>query len=188
MSDPFFFGYGSLVNRATHSYLNARPAAVTGWRRVWRHTILRPVAFLTVEPAPGIEIEGLAAEVPGGDWIALDRREAAYDRVPVEVSATPPLPEGAEVAIYSIPAGHHADPSTAHPVLLSYLDVVLQGYFREFGPAGVQRFVATTGGWDVPVLNDRAHPRYPRHQALTVAERALVDETLADLPIRLIAT
>jgi len=49
MSAAFFFGYGSLVNRATHSFNNAQPAQLTGWRRVWRHTDLRPVAFLSVQ-------------------------------------------------------------------------------------------------------------------------------------------
>ena len=51
MSHDFFFGYGSLVNRATHDFPEAHPARVTGWRRAWRHTDLRPVAYLTAEPA-----------------------------------------------------------------------------------------------------------------------------------------
>lgn len=185
MSDPFFFGYGSLVNRATHAYDQCFSARVRGWRRVWRHTALRPVAFLTVEPCAETEIDGLIAAVPGADWTLLDRRERAYDRVAVtEIhhDVTPPP----EVALYTIPEGKHGRPNTAHPVLLSYIDVVLQGYFREFGSEGVQRFVATTHGWDVPVLHDRAHPRYPRHQTLTRAEEALIDEVLSDLPIHIV--
>lgn len=65
MKDAFFFGYGSLVNRATHDYGQARPASLPGWRRAWRHTALRPVAFLTAEPDPASTIEGLIAAVPG---------------------------------------------------------------------------------------------------------------------------
>ncbi|MBL3566709.1 gamma-glutamylcyclotransferase, partial [Rhodovulum sulfidophilum] len=80
MQDPFFFGYGSLVNRATHGYRDAVRARISGWRRVWRHTPLRPVAYLTAEPAPGVTLDGLIAAVPGGDWTALDQREYAYDR------------------------------------------------------------------------------------------------------------
>ncbi|MDX5384038.1 MAG: gamma-glutamylcyclotransferase, partial [Rhodobacterales bacterium] len=38
MKDAFFFGYGSLVNRATHDYGQARAATLPGWRRAWRHT------------------------------------------------------------------------------------------------------------------------------------------------------
>ncbi|MEO1425117.1 MAG: gamma-glutamylcyclotransferase family protein, partial [Pseudomonadota bacterium] len=67
MQDPYFFGYGSLVNRATHAHDDAHPATLRGWRRMWRHTALRPVAFLTVVPAPGSRIDGLIAAVPGAD-------------------------------------------------------------------------------------------------------------------------
>jgi hypothetical protein len=67
-------------------------------------------------------------------------------------------------------------------ILLSYLDVVVQGFFREYGAEGVQRFFDTTDGWEVPVLNDRGNPRYPRHRTLTAEETALVDDHLARLP------
>jgi hypothetical protein len=67
------------------------------------------------------------------------------------------------------------------PILMSYLDVVVQGYLREFGQAGAEDFFATTDGWDIPVLDDRAAPRYPRHQALTGDERALVDALLREV-------
>jgi hypothetical protein len=50
----------------------------------------------------------------------------------------------------------------AHPVLLSYLDVVVQGYLQEFDEAGVAHFFDTTDGWDAPLLDDRTHPHYPR--------------------------
>ena len=32
---PCFFGYGSLVNRNTHAYPDARPAQLRGWHRLW---------------------------------------------------------------------------------------------------------------------------------------------------------
>ena len=71
-------------------------------------------------------------------------------------------------------------------MLLSYLDVVVQGYLREFGEQGVQRFFDTTDGWDAPVLNDRADPVYPRHRTLNEQERALVDDMLAERKVRLL--
>ena len=185
-SDAYFFGYGSLVNRATHVFAEAHPAQLRGWRRVWRHTELRPVAFLTALPDPQSTIDGLIAAVPGADWPALDLREAAYARVPARDQVIHPLPHRPEIAVYSIPEGRHGRPSIAHPILLSYVDVVVQGYLREFGPEGVARFFETTHGWDAPVLDDRARPRYPRHQALDAAERALSDEHLARLDVRVI--
>ncbi|MGB3408427.1 MAG: gamma-glutamylcyclotransferase family protein, partial [Jannaschia sp.] len=78
-----FFGYGSLVNLATHSYPGARRVTVEGWARVWRHTASRDVAFLTAVPDPRARIDGIAAGVPGGDWLALDAREEAYVREPL---------------------------------------------------------------------------------------------------------
>lgn len=183
---PHFFGYGSLVNRATHAYPSAHRARVQGWRRVWRHARLRPVAFLSVEPAPGVEIEGLIAAVPGGDWAALDAREAAYRRERVTTGIRHEAPHRPEVALYRLPDGGHAAPSAAHPILLSYVDVVVQGYLREFGQAGAERFFETTAGWEAPILDDRAAPRYPRHQGLGADERAFVDAMLRGLSARIL--
>ncbi len=186
LHDAYFFGYGSLVNRATHVFAEAHPAQLSGWRRVWRHTELRPVAFLTVLPDADCIIDGLIAAVPGAGWPALDLREAAYTRVPAHHQVIHPLPHRPEIAVYSIPEGQHGTPSAAHPILLSYIDVVVQGYLREFGPEGVARFFETTDGWGAPILDDRASPRYPRHQALSPDERALSDDHLARLDVRLI--
>ncbi|SLN28495.1 hypothetical protein ROG8370_01098 [Roseovarius gaetbuli] len=186
LSDAYFFGYGSLVNRDTHVFDAAHPAKLRGWRRVWRPTELRPVAFLTVVPDPASTIDGLIAAVPGADWPALDLREAAYARVPAHDQVTHSLPHRPEIAVYSIPEGAHGTPSIAHPILLSYLDVVVQGYAREFGPEGVARFFDTTHGWEAPILDDRAAPRYPRHQILSAAERGLADDHLERVNARLI--
>lgn len=170
---PAVFGYGSLVNRATHGHAPAAPATLQGWRRVWRHTRLRPFAFLSVEPA-ATGIDGLIAQVPGGDWAALDRREAAYCRHRIAPGTLGPRPGWAEnIEIYAVDPGH-VDPAARHPILLSYLDTVVQGFLGEFGAAGVARFFASTRGWTA-LCDDRADPLYPRHQVLSRQERALVD-------------
>lgn len=177
MSDAQFFGYGSLVNHATHGYDNARPARLTGWRRRWVSTSLRPVAYLSVEPAE-TDIAGLVAEVPQGDWTALDAREAAYDKHPVTVQLHACGSESA-ARVYAVSPTHAAPPDIAHPVLLSYIDTVVQGFLEVFGETGAAEFFATTTGWHSPILDDRVTPRYPRATALSPAERALVDRHLA---------
>jgi len=184
MSDPFFFGYGSLVNRTTHAYGEAYHASVTGWARAWMHTDLRDVAYLTAVPTPGVAIEGLIAGVPAGDWAALDEREFGYDRhaLAEEISHAAPRPIAAQ--LYAVPRARATAPGYEHPILLSYLDVVVQGYLREFGEGGAQRFFVTTHGWDAPVLDDRADPRYPRHRVLTASERGFVDDALTGLGAR----
>lgn len=180
MKTPHFFGYGSLVNRATHSYPVRSPAEVTGWRRIWRHSSKREVAFLTVEEAPGVTIAGLVAEVPRADWDALDAREHAYDRLalgPHHSAAALQL----NLHMYRAKAAHVGDPSLRHPVLMSYLDTVVEGYHSIFGKDGVASFFETTTGWDSPILNDRAHPIYPRATRPSGEVRALVDSSLQAL-------
>ncbi len=185
MENAYFFGYGSLVNRQTHTYADARPAQLSGWTRAWHHTDLRPVAFLTVVPMAGSKIDGLIARVDGS-WADLDHRERAYDRITTE-NVTHDLPHAPDIAVYAIPEGKHGKPTRAHPVLLSYIDTVIKGFLTEFGEAGVARFFETTQGWDAPVAEDRAQPIYPRHTPLSAWERGLVDRHLADLGCRFCA-
>lgn len=187
IGNSYFFGYGSLVNRASHAFDGAVSARLTGWRRVWRHTDLRPVAYLTVVPDPEAEIDGLIAPVAESDWPALDLREAAYIRRSAAHQVRHTLPHRPEIMLYTIPEGRHAAPTRAHPILLSYLDVVVQGYLREFGAEGVARFFDTTQGWDAPVLDERSAPLYPRHQSLSASERAQTDEHLNRLGVSIIA-
>jgi hypothetical protein len=182
---PAFFGYGSLVNLATHDYEDPFPARLAGWRRVWKHSSRRPVAFLSVEPAEGWDIEGVLAHVPRGDWAALDQREQAYRRRDVTDHVTHDRPRR-PTAVYEAAHGHIAPPSTEHPILLSYLDVVVQGYLNLLGRDGVAHFFATTVGFTAPIVDDRHAPRYPRHQALSREERRLVDTALADIGARVI--
>ena len=185
-TDAYFFGYGSLVNRNTHDYADARPARLDGWTRVWRHTDLRPVAYLTVVPDDASEIEGLMAAVPSSGWADLDVRERAYDRVTASHQVHHDLSAAPEVVVYSIPEGKHGQPDQTCPVLLSYIDVVAQGYLQVFGEAGARGFFLTTQGWDAPVRDDRAAPIYPRHQLLSPYEQGLVDEMLVEVGARIL--
>lgn len=184
MIASYFFGYGSLVNHSTHHYTDAHPACLHGWQRTWCHIPLRPIAFLSVQPCEGSKIDGIIAHVPNDDWTALDTREFAYNRIAVNQALHHPKAETIDTAVYSVPQPAAAPSDAPYPILLSYLDVVVQGYLRQFGEAGVAAFFATTTGWDAPVLNDRAAPQYPRHRLLDTAETQLVDHHLDLLKIR----
>ena len=172
------FGYGSLVNRGTHDYEDARPATLTGWRRVWRHAVLRPVAFLSVEPCPGAQIAGLTASVPAAAQSALKDRERAYETRDVTAAIHG---EATPTYLFEIAGQLLEPPSVAHPILLSYIDVVVQGYLHLGGPTAVGAFAETTAGWHAPVLDDRAAPLYPRAQTLEDGERRMVDDLLVQM-------
>ncbi|MBZ8134186.1 gamma-glutamylcyclotransferase family protein [Afifella sp. IM 167] len=177
------FGYGSLVNAATLSETTeVAPARLKGWRRAWRHSGVTPYGqrcTLTVVPDADCEIWGVVVAIPLEERPHLDRREAQYEAVllsPGDVTWTAGRPE-------AWPDPHlwvgHAEYGRAgdadFPVMLSYLDVVLAGFFAEFGEAGVSHFLETTADWHVPILDDRAKPRYPRALLLSDADRAMVD-------------
>lgn len=178
----YFFGYGSLVNRLTHSFEDCRPATVRGWQRSWLPSARREVSFLSAVPADGKVLHGLIASVPGGNWAALDEREQAYFRSPVADGAlTCDLSQPPLVQIYQAKPDHVDLAVGRKPILLSYLDVVIQGYLQVFGQEGVESFFATTLGWDTPIRDDRAAPVYSRSQTLTGTETALVDRHLAQV-------
>ena len=181
MTDPIgIFGYGSLVNAATHRTAVSRtiPAAVRGWHREWRE---RPgevegmpgrLSFLTVRPSERT-IRGVVMIVDRADLPALDAREALYERHPVATLLKPdfePLDLDHDVAIYA--ARRDLPPEEGGSMLLrSYLDAVCQGYERLFGEEGLAHFLDTTIGWDREIIEDRENPIYPRAVRTTTRER-----------------
>lgn len=186
MSDPYFFGYGSLVNRRTHTYPNSHAARVTGWRRAWQKNAALDRCVLSVVPAPEDYVEGLIASVPGSDWAELDERERHYVRHDVSQMVRYPIDKALDVALYATDPQVFLNPTEDDIVLLSYIDVVVQGFLAEFGPVGVDHFFEATQGWEITVLDDRTAPIYPRHQKLVAEETALVDAWISRLWLRVI--
>lgn len=187
MKHSHFFGYGSLVNRNTHSFTPIHASHITGWRRVWQRAPNRPAAFLSVIEDSDSVIDGVIAPVPNDDWVALDAREFSYTRLAVTDTVQHAASDVRDISIYAIPPGNAAPPDRDHPILLSYVDAVLQGYLREFGEIGAEGFCATTEGWNAPVHNDRSDPVYPRAQRLTPAEQTFVDDMLLTLRAKVFA-
>ena len=181
MKHPHFFGYGSLVNRNTHGFAPIHASQIRGWRRIWQRAPNRPAAFLSVIADRTSSLDGVIAPVPNDDWVALDAREFSYARIAVTDAVAHGANDVRDISIYAIPPEHAAPPDKDHPILLSYIDAVLQGYLREFGETGAERFCATTEGWDTPVRNDRAAPVYPRAQLLSRTETTFVDDMLLTL-------
>jgi hypothetical protein len=172
-----FFGYGSLVNLATHDYQNPRKATVQGWRRQWVYAANRDVSFLSVTLDPQASIQGMIADVTGLGWKALDAREAAYNRRALQSR------DHAGVQIYQANPDHVDTTAQDKPILLSYIDCVIQGFITHFGTDGVAGFFDSTSGWERPVKDDRVEPIYPRAQRLSPDQTKLVDHHLDRLSV-----
>lgn len=177
-----YFGYGSLVNRATHrtDVVTAHPARLRGWRRCWRPRPAMPgvpAALLTIRPDPDCHVDGLLVIDRLENLAAVDAREARYDRVAlggVDLECFG-APIG-EVPLYVYVAQAHLPPHPRPPIILrSYLDAVMQGFLREHGEPGLRQMVAETEGFDVPVHEDRHAPVYPRFVEIDARERELFD-------------
>ncbi|MBJ3774104.1 gamma-glutamylcyclotransferase family protein [Acuticoccus mangrovi] len=175
------FGYGSLVNIATlPPYQAVQRASVKGWRRAWRASSATPlggVCALSVVEDPDAEIDGVVVTFDDATWPTIAAREHRYD--PLDL-----VHEGETITIWRASAGFDHFGDAAHPIHLTYVDCTLQGFLKEFGEAGVARFMATTDGWHVPIIDDRATPRYPRAQQLSNDERKLVDRMLNGVDAR----
>lgn len=181
-----YFGYGSLVNRATHrtAVLHAVPARLKGWRRLWRPRPDMPgfpAALLSIRPEPMAFCDGLVVLDRAENLAAVDAREARYRRVAIDAGSletATPLPDGLPLYLYvaqtDVPP--HPEPPK---ILRSYLDAVLQGFLAEHGEAGVRRFLAETEGFSTPVHDDRSLPVYPRAVELAAHEAALFETLLA---------
>jgi hypothetical protein len=191
-----YFGYGSLVNRATlrTDIVGVVPARLAGWRRIWRPRPDMPgfpAALLTVRREPGSVCDGVLIIDRAENLAAVDEREARYRRVklePRELEISPALDDGVPAYVYE--ADPELPPHREPPMILqSYLDAVMQGFFNVHGEAGLRRFLAeTTGFGDIPIRPDRERPAYPRAVMLTEAERALFDALYGEYKLCLAAS
>ncbi len=165
-------------------------ATIAGWQRHWAHrvdderaaqltwrpgeqdeTIPKGFTVLTVAPASTVEIDGVLAVIGLTDLPALDRRESGYARHTLN------LPDIASpVALYVSSKTQGA--CREYPLLQSYVDCVLAGYLAVFGWQGVTRFIATTKGWEAPIIDDRSNPLYPRAVTIEDDIRCEFDERI----------
>ncbi|MGX1497607.1 cation transport protein ChaC [Labrenzia sp. MBR-25] len=177
-----YFGYGSLVNVDTiPPGVEVTPGALHGWVREWKvcgeGENGQGRCALTVREQEGTRIMGVMAREPKTRLAELELREKRYLKVEAVGSAfrcdaaMQPGPE--ELFLFQAAPEHCRWGTDTHPILQSYLDCVLAGFFRFWGEAGIDHFLETTEGWHVPVLPDRARPHYPR--------KVVLDPELADL-------
>lgn len=189
-----YFGYGSLVNRATlrTGIVAAFPARLSGWRRFWRsppdlgsldHDRVRP-ALLTVGRQAGAQIDGLLVIDLAENLAAVDAREIHYHRREISAAdlAFADAPPAWSCPLHVYEAREDVPAVAGAPAIWrSYLDAVLQGFRAEHGPDGVHRFMTETDGFDFAIEEDRAAPLYPRAVRLDGEEIDLYDRVTARL-------
>lgn len=185
-----YFGYGSLVNRATlrTDYVAAVPARLHGWRRCWRPRkgtageSRNHLSMLSAWRREGQVIDGLLVFDRLDHLPEVDEREAAYDRISLiseSLEIAMDIPRGCALYVYEAHT-NTAPHDPGAPIAQSYLDAVMQGFMHEFGEAGVAEFLNTTDGFERPVRTDRHAPVYARSVALPDHQRDLFDSLLTE--------
>ena len=138
-----------MVNLQTHQYLNPRPTKIKGWKRKWVSSNIYDIAFLSVSPCNLTILQGMRASTKNIGWKALDLRETGYIRHNLD---------NYNMQMY-IGDPEYIDHKIKKPILLSYLDCVIQCYYKHFGKQGVKSFFNSTENWDNQILNDRDAPQ-----------------------------
>jgi dephospho-CoA kinase len=114
------------------------------------------VAFLDLEEADGVEVDGALLEVDAAGLVALDARERQYERLDV-TDLVDPAPDGAVWAYVGRPPGRArvtAGRAGSAPIAIqrSYLELV-EAAFAALGDDVLARYRATTEPPQFPVLD-----------------------------------
>jgi glutathione-specific gamma-glutamylcyclotransferase len=167
-----YFGYGSLVNELTWLQSERRhperdPVEIQNWTREWAHCVDSPHGpgcVLTAVERAGSRIEGILIRCDAAELVQIDARETGYDRVELPrrdvLSSPSTLPE--KLYIYKSKPSHYRPGGVDYPIWFSYAEAVLHGFLSVFKTEGVDRFIRSTSGWTVPVIDDRDNPQYRR--------------------------
>ena len=180
-----YFGYGSLVNLNSlrTRYVAAYPVRLRGWRRHWQSRPSGDDAALGLRPAllsvhrhgdVGSHIDGMLIIDRLANLPDLDAREMHYRRVALgdDLAGHDHIPGLIDIH----PENRFVyvaldNPQDQSPLLQSYLDVVMSGFYTMRGEEGVRNFIASTIGFERAIIADRHAPHYPR--------AVIVDEDLA---------
>lgn len=165
------FAYGSLLNKNTWSFkAELELVSLKGWVRQWRQIVQLDkgkICALNIYPNSNSIIEGILLKVDDATELSLSGREIGYEKTILAgkdiIEQNTKINRTNETTIAYIgskPTTLWA--SNEAPILLSYIDVVAKGYFDLFGWDGVSNFFNSTQGWNLPILDDRDEPIYPR--------------------------
>lgn len=168
MVDNFLFGYGSLICAESRAKTGQSgisiPVRVKGIERQWNLVVddLEGTAVGAIDNNES-QCNGVLVEVSESELPKFDEREIGYTRRPIPREdivclMTDRLPNG-NYWVYV--ADEPGKPDATHPLIQSYIDVILTGCL-DINEDFAKEFITTTTGWNNPWINDRQNPRYER--------------------------
>ena len=192
----YVFGYGSLICPESRSITNPNlmnkdplPVVIQDVERVWSARTTSGYTAMGVRFRHGAECTGVLLEVSSEELADLDKREANYNRLPIQLDNIEQVPfleeeefyedshpvfeaqddsnkelddKNVKVWIYMQRDPIHADPS--HPIPQSYVDIIIRGCLT-ISEDFARSFIETTHGWNHDEdhwVDDRELPIYKR--------------------------
>ena len=180
----YIFGYGSLINAASRQLTGqtgeAIPVIAKGLVRYWGKIddsyIMSP---LVVNQGQG-EVSGVLLEVSAEELVEFDRREAGYQRVPLDaaqITSDHAFDKSHPIWVYV--TQYHLPPCEHSPIVQSYVDTVLTGCL-DISEQFARHFIANTIGWHFPYENDRHSPKYTRMAGVSAHAQVHIDRLLLE--------
>ncbi|KAJ3028006.1 UNVERIFIED_CONTAM: hypothetical protein HDU68_002688 [Siphonaria sp. JEL0065] len=210
----YLFAYGSLINplslkRTIGRNESACPVRVSGFKRSWGFNCIRRSYTAVSIASTGSSndmVNGVLIPVSFSDLVALDEREAGYERKQLvaqdiasydtTASATFLDLENSTIFAYVLEDqdnGYESDSSVAStnsnahtacpkvPIPQSYIDCILAGALLQHGTAFARDFVEWTQGWQGHWINDRyASHSVKRYIPNTQAGEGELEQSLAE--------
>ncbi|ESQ10585.1 MAG: hypothetical protein N838_18710 [Thiohalocapsa sp. PB-PSB1] len=174
----FIVGYGSLMQTASKRSTEPDagenlPVLVTGFQRAWNTHGVYPTCYLGVQRSSGAAmVAALYRSFPEDGKLSADAREIDYCRASVAADSVKMLdassvPADSQIWIYVNKPETLKAPDEGHPIVQSYVDIVIIGCMelqqRVADPEFdfVEQCIKTTAGWSKHWVNDRLYPRRP---------------------------
>jgi len=169
----FIFGYGSLISEESRkktglskkSYI----AKLNGFKREWNIKIheAKATALGIIKNSESF-CNGIIFEIPEKEIKNFDKRENKYySRIEIDPNSLniKEFPNIQNIKIWVYVTKKPTTPTKDFPILLSYIDVVLNGCLK-INENFAKDFINTTSNWKY-TENDRNNPRYPRAEKNT---------------------
>jgi hypothetical protein len=163
------------------------PFRIRGWQRSWGHCMETPagrVCALTITPNSDGEVAGIVIRRYRSLLSRLDKRERQYKRIQLsldddDVSHLHQIGK-VDIFTYTSEPPFYRTGDKEFPIWRSYVECVLAGFIYIGGYEAAQEFIASTGGWEAPILNDSLARRYRPSYIISTRVQLIVENLIRD--------